>query len=616
MMIPRATYRLQFYSGFTFADAEKILDYLQLLGISHIYASPIFKARKGSTHGYDVVDPNAINPEVGSLKDFERLSQSAASRKLGWIQDIVPNHMAYNGQNFMLMDILENGPASAYYHFFDIEWHPVQEDLQGRILAPFLGKFSGESLEAGEIRLIYGEDCFKISYYELKFPLRMESYTDVITLRMERLQELLGRHHPDFIKFLGISFVLKNLPTGRKKAERREQIRFVKNLLWELYTGNAAIHQFMDENIAHFNGQVGQPQSFDRLDKLLQEQYFRLAFWKVGTEEINYRRFFTVNELISVRIDDPLVFRRNHNLLMRLVNKNLIQGIRIDHVDGLYAPGRYLERLRHRTPQAYIIVEKILELEEELPACWPVQGTTGYEFMNFVNGVFCKTENKTAFNKIYRNLTGWRGSYAHLVHEKKRLIIGKHLAGDVDNLARLLKKISNRYRYANDFTLYGLRRGLVELLSWFPVYRTYQGENSCREADNDYIREASDKACSEMPDFTNEVRFIQNVLELQLPENFAKDEKKEWLHFVKRFQQLTGPLTAKGVEDTVFYIYNRLVSLNEVGGNPDAFGISLIKFHLFSKKKAANWPLALNASATHDTKRGEDVRARLNVLSE
>lgn len=616
MHIPVATYRIQFNPSFDFQAAREIIPYLAELGISDIYASPIFKARKGSTHGYDVVDPDQLNPELGDEQDFEELIRELKNYGMGWIQDIVPNHVAYDYENQMLMDLLENGESSKYLHFFDIEWDHPCESIRGKLLAPFLGRFYGESLEGGEIRMGYDDTGLTINYYNMRFPVKIESYLTVFTHQLSTLKRKIGGDHPDFIKLLGILYVLKTLSSGEEMDERCDQITFIKRTLWELYTGNQEIKRFIDANVQAFNGEKDNPESFNLLDNLLSEQLFKLSFWKVATEEINYRRFFSINELICLRAEDEDVFDHTHALIFQLIEEGKVSGLRIDHIDGLYDPTNYLKRLQERTGDMYLIVEKILGPEEELPSFWQVQGTTGYDFLNYLNGIFCKKKSEKQFNKIYSDFTGFKMAYDNLVYEKKRLILWKHMAGDVDNLAHLLKGVAARYRHGSDITLYGLKRTIVELMAQFPVYRTYINNEVSRENDHSYIKEAVKRSIGRAPDLLNELDFIERFLLLKFEDYLSKEEKEQWIHFVMRFQQFTGPLMAKGFEDTVLYVYNRLLSLNEVGGSPDRFGTSLKEFHSFNRKRGNLHPHSLSATSTHDTKRGEDVRARINVLSE
>ena len=616
MRIPVATYRLQFTPDFDFDAAIAVASYLAELGISDLYASPILTPRRGSQHGYDVVDCHAINPELGGMERFEALSQILKQHGLGWVQDIVPNHMSFDSQNQVLVDVLENGPDSPYHDFFDINWNHLYEGIRGRVLAPFLGKFYGDCLESGELQLRYSEQGFAVHYYEFRFPIRIESYYRVISYDLARLRNPLGRSHPHFIKLLGGLYLLKYIPSGEEGQERYNQISFIKQLLWELWNSAPEVRAFIEENIRIFNGEVGNPESFDLLDSLLDEQFFRLSYWKVGNEELNYRRFFTINDLISLRIEEEKVFEFTHELILQLVAEGKISGLRIDHIDGLYDPAQYLQRLREQAPYVYLVVEKILEHGEELPVSWPCQGTSGYDFLGAVNSLLCQPASEAAFTALYHSFIGNATSCETLIDRNKRMIVDKHLAGDIDNLAHLLKRISERYRYASDFTLYGLQMALVEIMVQFPVYRSYIGRAGVSRADQGYIGQIIDQARPHIPDFRNELEFIKRFLCLEFDEHMAAEDKDQWLHFVMRLQQFTGPLMAKGVEDTVFYVYNRLLSLNEVGAGPLQFGIDLDQFHAFNQHRVSCWPHAMNASATHDTKRGEDVRARLNVLSE
>jgi (1->4)-alpha-D-glucan 1-alpha-D-glucosylmutase len=616
MRIPTATYRIQFHSEFGFDAAKNITDYLANLGISDLYASPIFKAKTGSTHGYDVVNPNQLNPELGPEESFEALVQTLKQHQMGWLQDIVPNHMAYDSQNRWLMDVLENGPTSDYVDYFDIVWNSPFEQSYQPILTPLLGNFYGESLENGEIQLKYDETGLTVNYYSSSIPLRLESYATFLTQNLGKLVRTLGRRHPTFIRLLGILYVLRHVPAEVTGKQREDQTEFVKGMLWELYTDNPDIKTFIDENLQVFNGEKGNPESFNLLDTLLSEQFFRLSYWKVGAEEINYRRFFTVNELISVKVEELKVFNATHDLIFKLVNEGKITGLRVDHIDGLYDPTQYLERLQDKVKDTYITVEKILQPGEDLPKIWTIQGTSGYDYLNYINGLFCKTENQQKFDQIYEKITGMRLSFEQLAIDKKHLILDKNLAGDLDNLAKLMKKISSKHRYANDFTINGLKRALAEVLTLFPIYRTYANAEGVLESDRSYVEAVIQTAREHAPFLQNELNFIEKLLLLEYEDALNQTEKEQWLYLVMRIQQYTGPLMAKGVEDTALYVYYRLLSLNEVGGNPDRFGISPAEFHDFNQQRQERWLHTMNTTSTHDTKRGEDVRARINVLSE
>lgn len=616
MRIPTATYRIQFHQGFNFTSAQAIVDYLAELGISDLYASPIFKAKAGSTHGYDVVDPTQLNPEIGTPEQFADLVKALQRDQMGWLQDIVPNHMAYDTENQLLMDVLENGPDSDAFNFFDIQWDHPYAAFYGRVLAPFLGSFYGECLENREIQLAYSETGLSICYHSLVLPVRIESYASFITHNLGHLTKTLGRQHPDFIKLLGILYLIKSIPTETKGRERYDQIAFVKGLLWELYSQNADVQAFFKANVSVFNGEIGKPESFNLLDTLLSEQFYRLSFWKVGAEEINYRRFFTVNELISVKVEELKVFNQTHKLIEQWVKAGSVTGLRVDHIDGLYDPTEYLQRLREQMGDTYITVEKILELNEDMPHYWQTEGTSGYEVLNYINGLFCQSDHERQLRQLYTHFTGLEDTYEALVAEKKQLIIEKNLAGDVDNLAQLLQRIAKQTRQGNDFTSYGLKRSLTAILTFFPIYRTYIDSSTVRETDQATIQLALDQAEASVPLLLNELHYIKKLLLRQDEQQLTDEQKQERLHFVMKFQQLTGPLMAKGVEDTTLYIYNPLLSLNEVGGNPSHFGITVEQFHAFHQRRCDRWLHSMNTTATHDTKRGEDARARLNVLSE
>lgn len=615
MRIPKATYRIQFNPNFGFRKASEIISYLADLGISDIYASPIFHARQGSEHGYDVVNPAELNAELGTAKDFCELTSKVKRFHLGWLQDMVPNHMAFDAQNPYLADILENGPSSAFISYFDIDWNHYDEAIHGKILAPFLGSFYGQSLESAELKLNYSERGFAVNYYDQHFPLKIESYLTILAVAIPSLLHDLGEDHPDYMQLLGILYILKTLPGEVDFGERHDQGKFIKQTLWSLYDKNPTFKQAIDTALHFFNGRLGDPESFNALDALLADQWFRLSFWKVATQEINYRRFFSINDLICVRAEDDDVFQSTHAMAFQLLREGQITGLRIDHIDGLYDPSAYLRRLNKETQSTYVVVEKILDWQEPLPD-WPVQGTTGYDFMHVLNGICCQADNEKTMSRLYRSFTGTRQSFADLAYEKKKLIIKRHMSGDVNNLAHLLKDIASRHRYASDMTMDSIKQSLVEVLALLPVYRTYMDPDEVRQVDCRTIEKTIALAQEKNPDLLSELDYLGKVLTLQVEDFMSSAERPQWLHFTMRFQQFSGPIMAKGLEDSVLYIYNRLLSLNEVGGSPEMFGLSLKAFHAFNRTRCGSWPHSLNASTTHDTKRSEDVRARLNVLSE
>lgn len=616
MDIPRCTYRLQFHPGFRFQDALEIVEYLQDLGISHIYASPVFRARMGSTHGYDAVNLNETNPELGTEDELDRLFRDLKQRNMGWIQDFAANHMAFHKDNALLMDVLESGEDSLYRNFFDIDWSHPDESMNAKVLAPFLGSLSGRDLEQGRLALQYGPHGLSIAYYDLEFPVAITSYHRVLTHGLSRLKSDFNEEDLSWIQFLGILYVLRTIPALEDLKEREVQIRFIKRSLWALYTREKRIREFVDSNLERFNGRAGEKDSFDLLEELLLEQNYRLSYWKVATEEINYRRFFNINDLICLRQEERRVFDTTHGLILEWLARGKISGLRIDHVDGLYDPCGYLAAVREKAPDTYVIVEKILDASEELPEAFSVQGTTGYDFLNRVNELLCSARFKRGLTSAYQRYIAANQDPKSLVAEKKRLIIKREMAGEVDNLARRLKNIAVEDRFARDITLHALKSSLVEVLARFPVYRTYASREGLSEADGKRVESALELAGKDNPDLHEELGFLGDFLLLGDLDSLPDEKRAHRLDFVRRFQQLTGPLMAKGYEDTALYVYNRFLSVNEVGGDLDRIGQPPGRFHAFIRNRSKKWPHTMNATATHDTKRGEDVRARLNVLTE
>jgi (1->4)-alpha-D-glucan 1-alpha-D-glucosylmutase len=663
--IPAATYRLQFNSLFRFRDAQAIVAYLNDLGITDIYASPYLKAKKGSMHGYDIVDHNALNPEVGTEEEYAQCVKELGRHGMGQILDIVPNHMyIQSSDNGWWMDVLENGPSSVYAGFFDIDWDPVKKELRNKVLLPVLGDQYGKVLDNQELQLSFEEGSFSLHYYDLKFPVVPKTYITLLENRLDALEERLTREHPDFVELLSIITALTHLPpytemSPEKVAERHREKEITKKRLGTLYQESAAIREHIDESVSLFNGVRGDPRTFDLLDGLLDMQVYRLSYWRVATEEINYRRFFDINHLAAIRMEDPQVFRETHRLVMQLIREGKITGLRVDHPDGLYDPSEYFHRLQlscfsqlragfreglqEEAPLAgspdlapevigrydelfppdsgrkpfYIVGEKILLKGERMPEEWPIFSTTGYVFLNSLNGIFVETKNARAFDGLYKKFMSSNLSYQDVVYENKKLIMEVAMSSEVNTLGHYLNLISEKDRHTRDFTLNSLTHAIIEVIAYFPVYRTYINSYSVVDRDHQYIEIAVSKAKRKNPAISASIfDFLRDVLLLRFPENIAVDNKKEWLDFVMRFQQITGPVMAKGLEDTAFYVYNRLVSLNEVGGMPERFGTPIETFHGQNIERMKSWPHALIASSTHDTKRSEDVRARINVLSE
>jgi (1->4)-alpha-D-glucan 1-alpha-D-glucosylmutase len=663
--IPVSTYRLQFGPAFTFLDAMKIVPYLNGLGITDIYASPCFKARKGSTHGYDVIDPNTLNPELGGEKAFNRLTAILKEHGMGLILDIVPNHMCVESEeNLWWMDVLENGPSSAYADFFDIDWHPIKKELENRVLIPVLGDQYGTVLENGELSLVFEKGAFFVRYHDYKFPILPETYADILQQGADAARSKVSSGDPNMVELLSIITALGCLPAYTEKGEERlierhREKEIIKGRLKRLYRGSPAVRSIIDEDISSLNGTKGNSQTFDLLDTLLSKQVWRLSHWRVATDEINYRRFFDINSLAAIRMEDPSVFQKTHDLVSRLVGEGKVTGLRVDHPDGLYNPAEYFRRLqrecffrvrfaalartRDKTasldkalllaevrkeyeegassdPQFkpfYIIGEKILTKGEYVPEGWPIFSTIGYAFLNPLNGIFVDIERSKAFDQIYNGFIRSKPDYQDLVYEKKKLIMLALMSGEINTLAHYLDLISERSRYTRDFTRNSLKTAIMETIACFPVYRTYITPLVVNERDLRYIEQAITKAKGRNPALSATIfDFLQRVLQLHYPEKFCETDKTEWVDFVMRFQQVTSPVMAKGLEDTVFYVYNRLVSLNEVGGNPERFGTTLEAFHGKNIETAKSSPCSQITTSTHDTKRSEDARARLNVLSE
>jgi (1->4)-alpha-D-glucan 1-alpha-D-glucosylmutase len=653
--IPLSTYRLQFHSRFTFRDARQIVDYLHAIGITDCYASSYLMAMPGSQHGYDVADPTRLNPEVGSDDDYWAWITALRAHDMGHVLDVVPNHMGIaKSANPWWLDVLENGPSSRYARFFDISWHPVKDELANKLLIPILGDQYGSVLERQELRLSFDAGAFIVKYYEEVLPIAPDTYVAVFR---EALNDWIAGHPGDAADELQIILAAsENLPPRSSTdpvdiAVRARDKEVVKRRLAALVESSADVRTLVNARVDEFNGIAGQPRSFDRLDRLLNEQSYRLAHWRVASEEINYRRFFDVNQLAALRMEDPEVFDEVHRFVFDLVRRGGPTGLRIDHVDGLYSPGDYLRRLqanlKHATTQGvadaesavtspqdptapspafsmaerfYIVVEKILSADERLRGDWPVHGTTGYEFASVINNLFVDRRNELALDSIYSRFVRERRvqlSFDDLAYRSRKQIMHETMSGDINSLGHQLNRFSERSRYFRDFTLYSLISTLSEIIACFPVYRTYvTAGQPAGDSDRRYIREAVESAKRRAPAVTSLVfDFIERLL-LQETSLESPEASEERSRFVGKFQQATSPVVAKGIEDTTFYLYNRLLSLNDVGSNPTQFGLEPAQVHDWLVERQRHWPAALSATATHDTKRGEDVRARLNVLSE
>jgi (1->4)-alpha-D-glucan 1-alpha-D-glucosylmutase len=628
--VPAATYRVQFHHGFRFITAQALVPYLHDLGITDLYASPFFKARRRSLHGYSVTNPLQINPELGSRVSFRALRRVLKSKGMGLLLDIVPNHMALSHDNPWWMEVLENGPGSPFAVFFDIDWHPFNRVLEGRIIQPVLGSPYGQSLENQEFRLVLEEDGFFIYYYDHKFPVDPKTYELILRHRLRGLIRELGEGNPAIMSFLGLITLVEHLPprslsSKRKLLERHRQKEILKNNLWLLYQVNPLIKEFLDENIAIFNGRAGDPESFNLMDRLLSSQPYRLAYWRLSLDMINYRRFFSVNDLIGLRVEDPRVFEASHSLLFSLIREGKVSGVRIDHVDGLYDPLGYLQRLQNSLAPGdkaaadrenlYVIVEKILGEDEPLPPDWPVAGTTGYDFLNTVNGLFIEARGFQEVQRLYNRFVKASRSRSELIYQNKKLIMETLFGGEMETLGYTLSLLAEQDRQARDVPRKELQKIINAMIARLPVYRTYirsfevsPRDRACLEQ---VIAEVRSRHGSLDP---TALDFVGRVLLLDFPPNLSEEQKEDWLRFVMKWQQFTGPIMAKGLEDTTLYVYNPLVSLNEVG--TDFQVVSPEDFHRFNRTRRENWPFSLNATSTHDTKRSEDVRMRINALAE
>jgi (1->4)-alpha-D-glucan 1-alpha-D-glucosylmutase len=619
---PTATYRLQLNAEFSLRDASSLVDHLERLGVSHLYLSPIFRARPGSPHGYDVVDHGSISPEIGGEDALKELSARLAARGMGIILDIVPNHMCIATQdNRWWNDVLENGPSSPFARYFDVDWGPPKPDLSEKVLLPILGEQYGRALENGEIRLIFENGAFSAVYQDRRLPVAPRSWSVVLERVLVRLRETLEPSDPRVLELESVLTAIRNMPlrsetTPERVQERQREKEIVKQRLAALAGVSSEVREAIDQALGFINGTPGDPRSFDLLETVLAGQAYRLSHWRVAGDEINYRRFFDVNDLAALRVEEPEVFEALHALPFRLITEGVVDGLRIDHVDGLLDPAVYLEKLPR---DAYLVVEKILMGNERLRSDWPVDGTTGYDFLGLVGGLFVDRGARGALLACYAAFTGRDEPWSDVVYEAKKLALEVVLSSEATVLSRRLDRISEQHRFSRDFTLATLHDALVEVIACFPVYRTYVGASASVVSQDDrrHVEAAVRRAVRRNPaTSTSLFDFIGSVLLLEHPEGLDAAQHAERHDFVLRFQQLTGPVMAKGLEDTAAYRHYPLASLNEVGCDPEVFGTSLERFHRMSSERMKSWPTSQSATSTHDTKRDEDVRARVSVLSE
>ena len=620
--IPLATYRLQFNRDFTFAQATKIVPYLAKLGITHCYASPFLRARPGSMHGYDIVDHNQLNPEIGTLEDFNRFVDALHAHGMGQILDIVPNHMGVMGaDNAWWLDVLENGEASNYATFFDIDWQPIKDELQGKVLVPVLDDQYGTVLDRGDLKLTFDAEKgeFSIYFHQHRFPIDPTQYPAILTRNIAQLTEQLGAENQEVLEMQSLASAFGHLPahtetSPEKRAERNRDKEIHKRRLTALCAQSPQALNFIQENVNALNGAPGRAGSFNELHELIKAQAYRLAYWRVAADDINYRRFFDINDLAGLCMENPQVFEATHQFIGELLASGKADGLRIDHPDGLFDPGQYFERLQAFKP-GYLIIEKILSGQESIPSGWPIHGTTGYDFSNLVNGLFVDAASGAKIKRGYRGFLGESVEVRDILYHCKKAVMKNQLASDLNVLANFLGRIALANRHTCDFTLNSLRRALSDIVANFPVYRTYVTEAAISDSDRWHIETAVQgaKRRSKSQD-TSVFDFIHQVL---LGRNGSTDgASASHIAFSMKFQQFTSPVMAKGLEDTSFYRYHPLMSRNDVGADPLDFGVQVEEFHHRIEARVRNWPHSMLATSTHDSKLSEDVRTRIDALSE
>jgi len=631
--IPSATYRLQFNKHFTFRQARDLVPYLRDLGISHVYASPYFRASPESLHGYDIGDHNELNPAIGTREEYDELVSVLHAHGLGQIVDFVPNHMGIaSSVNTWWMDVLENGPSSIYAKNFDIDWLPLKRDLENCVLLPILGDQYGRVLERGEFKLEFEAGAFHLRYFDTRLPLAPRTYALILRPALKRLAAL-GVEDDFLAECLSVITALDHLPPRtetdpEKIAERVREKEIIKRRLLRRCEECPALLEAITLTLREMEGTPGDVRSFDAFDELINAQAYRLSFWRVAAEEINYRRFFDINELAAIRVEQPEVFEATHRLLFELIENGSLDGLRLDHVDGLWNPAEYIEQLQAHAAALldhqgsdlplYLVVEKILLGSERLRSDWQTHGTTGYEFANEAVRLLVDPASERSITESYEKFIGDSPRFSEIAYHRKQLVMRLALASEINVLAHMLDRLSERNRWYRDFTLNALTTAVREVIACFPVYRTYvTPDQEPTEDDAIAVRRAVRGAERRNPGIERSMfAFLGEILLKKFPENIDEQARAEHMHFVMKFQQCTGPIMAKGVEDTSFYIYNRLVALNEVGGEPDQFALTPDRFHRACIARRQSHPHGMLATSTHDTKRSEDVRARMAALSE
>ncbi len=600
--IPTSTYRLQLHAGFTFDDAVRVAGYLKKLGISHVYCSPWLQAAPGSMHGYNVVDHQKVNQELGGEEGLARFSAHLGELGLGQVLDIVPNHMATGPQNRYWWDVLENGPSSLYATWFDIDWHSAEVKLQNKVLIPVLGDQYGRALSANQIRIEQDCDRFHVAYFDNSFPIAPRSLAIPLAHAAEYAQN-------DTLSFIADS--LARLPAPESTDHdavflRHRDKKVIYDLLHNLCRKQGEVPAAIARAMRELNNNL------DALDEFLNLQSYRLAYWRTADQELGYRRFFDINSLIGLRVERPHVFDATHRRILEWLQTGVIDGVRVDHPDGLRDPQQYFVRLREHAPDAWIVAEKILEPSESLRSTWPVEGTTGYDFLNVCNSVFTHGDGLKELTEIYRAFTAEPVDFPAIAHDKRLNVEQEALGSDVNRLASLFVSICENNRDRRDYTRAEIRRALREVAAGLSIYRTYVAPDRDQITDED--RDQIDHAVAEAKKHRTDldpalIDFIGDVLALRARGGLETE-------FLLRFQQFTSPVMAKGLEDTALYCYSRMIGLNEVGSAPDRDGLTLDEFHRHCANRQAQYPFTMNTLTTHDTKRCEDVRARLAVLTE
>ncbi|HEY2386560.1 MAG TPA: malto-oligosyltrehalose synthase [Candidatus Binatia bacterium] len=626
--MPLATYRVQLNDAFGFAAAAAVVPYLDRLGVTDLYCSPILEAHPGSAHGYDVVDHRRLSPALGGDDAYRALSAALRAHGMGQIVDIVPNHMSIERPqaNAWWDDVLQNGPASPWADYFDVDWRPVKPELRDKVLLPFLGDQYGRVLERGELVLVVREGALRLRYGERELPINPRRAPLVLRQGLDALRVRLGEEDPALRALIAILDDLEGMPAiveraPARVAERQRMKEDARARLARLIAGSSDVAAHVEAAVAAANGRAGTPASFDALHALLEVEAYRLAYWRTAFHEINYRRFFDVNALIGLRVERPEVFAATHARILELAHGGAITGIRVDHLDGLFDPRAYLARLRGALARGgkpvYTVAEKILVSGEQLPDDWALEGTTGYDFLNDVAGLFIDRRNAGAMRRVWERFTGRRDRFDDVAYQSKRDVMDTTLASELNVLAHRLNRISEADRRSRDFTLQSLHHMLREVIAAFPAYRTYITGDGHSESDARRIESALGRARRRNPAIDPSIfDFLRDVLLDRPAPGLSDEDRARRIAFAMKLQQYTGPVQAKGVEDTAFYRHSVLLSLNEVGGAPALFGRSPADFHAANERRAGRTPHALLCTATHDTKRGEDTRARVSVLSE